>query len=309
MGEPANLMVFGTNGFLGSYVAESFQKKDNVYLCTRSSGNKLLVSSNNLLVKESNWDYESLRGVIHEYQPRVVINAIALTNASVCEKNPELAAQANSEIPEKLAKYTNQVDGRLVHISSDAVFGQYGAFFSENDAPHPTSVYGRTKLNGEEAVRRNDPKHLIIRTNFYGYHNTKPTLFNYFFENFTRNETAIGYKDVIFNPIYVQDLVLGINEFIKSELSGTIHFVGDEVLSKFEFGLRIARKMSLNREISVSSRLLGEIDDRNQRKFDLTLSNEYVKTLYSCAYDVNSGILEALQRAKVNYNELSDSTR
>jgi dTDP-4-dehydrorhamnose reductase len=296
-------IVFGKNGFLGSYLFKHYQHNPNFYFGYKSKGNKLVIESYGLPTKELPWGYEALTMVVHDLNPEVVINAIALTDAKRCEKSPTLAQQANTDIPATLAIASNQVDARIVHISTDAVFGQNGANFKESDEPCPKSVYGKTKLHGEEAVIKYAGKYLIVRTNFYGHHNTKPTLFDYFYSNLLKQRNVEGYTDVVFNPIYVKDLVLGLENFTTQDVQGVLHFVGDEALTKFEFGNRIASQMGTSREL-LMPRAFADLNNEEHRKFDLTLSSEFRGSLFSTVFDVNSGIKDAILDAKADQNEL-----
>ena len=303
MHDTPKTMIFGKNGFLGSYLSKCYQNNPDSYFCFRSTGNKLIIQSKTQPTREFPWSYTALTKVIHELRPEVIINAIALANAKQCEGSPLLAEQANSEIPAVLAIASSQVDARIIQISTDAVFGQTGSHFKETDEPHPKSIYGRTKLQGEKAIIKHAPEHLIIRTNFYGYHKTKPTLFNYFYQNLLQQRRVQGYRDVFFNPIYIKDLVLGIQSFITADSQGILHFVGDEVLSKFDFANKILLQMEGKGEL-LSSEMFGEIETELYRKLDLTLSSGFRKNLYECAFDVNSGIRDAILIAKEDENEI-----
>lgn len=303
MDETPKTIIFGKSGFLGSYLSQYYQNYPNSYFGSRSDDNKLIIQSRTHPTRELPWSYEALTSVIEELHPEVIINAIALANAERCEGSPLLAEQANSEIPAVLAIASSHVDARIVQISTDAVFGQTGSHFRETDEPYPKSVYGRTKMEGERAVIKHAPKHLIIRTNFYGHHKTKPTLFNYFYQNLLLQRRVQGYEDVIFNPVYVKDLIFGIQSFIKTDTQGILHFVGDEVLSKFDFAKNILLQIGGRSEL-LSSQMFGELESELYRKLDLTLSSGFRKSLYECAFDVNSGISDAILKAKVDENEL-----
>lgn len=303
MHETPKTIVFGKNGFLGSYLFLHYKNNPNTYFGSRSKDNKLLIHHGNQVTREFPWSYNSLTEVIHEFYPEVIVNAIALVDAKRCEASPKLAEQANSEIPAVLAKAARGVDARVLQISTDAVFGQSGSFFSEFDDPHPKSIYGKTKFQGERAVIESAPKHLIIRTNFYGYHRLKPTLFNYFYQNLLLESGAQGYVDVLFNPIYVKDLILGIQKFIETEVQGILHFAGDEALSKFDFGNSIS--LLMGEHAGKLSRLsFSEMKGEEYRKLDLTLSSGVRKSHYRCAFDVKSGIRDAILNAKAEENEV-----
>ena len=296
-------MIFGKNGFLGSYLFQHFQKNPNTYFGYRSNENKLIIQNCIHPTKELPWSYEAIASEIHELEPEVVINAIALANAEQCERSPSIAEQANSEIPKVLAIGSCHVGARIIPISTDAVFGQEGSFFREDDEPHPKSIYGRTKLQGELNVLKHAPKHLIVRTNFYGHHKTKPTLFNYFYENLRIQHQADGYENVIFNPVYIKDLVFGIDKFAQRGTQGILHFTGNEVLSKFDFGNEIS--IQLNQQNgTLSNQVFRKMETEFYRKLDLTLSSGARESLYNCAFDINSGIQDAILSAKADEYEL-----
>ena len=303
MRQAPTIIVFGKNGFLGSHLFKFYQNNLNSYFCSRSPDNKLIIQSRTHPTRELPWSYAALAEIIHELHPEVVINSIALANAERCEESPLLAEQANSEIPAALAIASSHVDARIVQISTDAVFGQPGSHFMETEEPYPKSIYGRTKLEGERAVIKHAPKHLIIRTNFYGYHKTKSTLFNYFYQNLLTQRQVQGYKDVLFNPIYIQDLVQGVQRFIETDTQGVLHFVGDEVLSKYDFANKIAIQVGAKGEL-LSSQMFGGLNTELYRKLDLTLSSRIRESLYKCVFDINSGISDAIQKAKAGENEL-----
>ena len=303
MQETPKSIVFGKNGFLGSHLNRFDPKNQNSYFGYKSAQNKLIITNKENPIIELPWSYEALVSVIHKLQPNEIINTIALINAEHCEKSPLLAEQANSEIPAVLATAASQVGATMVQISTDAVFGQVGSHFSENDEPHPISVYGKTKRQGEMAVMALAPKHLIIRTNFYGYHKTKQTLFNYFYQNLLLDRKVHGYEDVIFNPVYVKDLVHGMRKFIDARVQGILHFVGDEVLSKFDFGSRISQEIGQHSG-QLTRQMFQGFETQSHPKLDLTLSSEIRKALYTCTFDIGSGIRDAILDVKADRNEL-----
>ncbi len=108
---------------------------------------------------------EQIVDTILRLQPDVVVNAAAYTAVDRAESEPELARLVNTQAPAAMASACDQVDALLVHYSTDYVFdGASANPYSEDDKPSPKSVYGQTKLEGEEAVRVFAKKHLILRT-------------------------------------------------------------------------------------------------------------------------------------------------
>jgi dTDP-4-dehydrorhamnose reductase len=108
---------------------------------------------------------EQIVDTILRLQPDVVVNAAAYTAVDKAESEPTLARLVNAQAPAAMARACDQVDALLVHYSTDYIFDGSGAKpYREDDKPSPTSVYGQTKLEGEQAVRAFAHKHLILRT-------------------------------------------------------------------------------------------------------------------------------------------------
>jgi len=117
-------------------------------------------------------DFVAVRELIARLQPQVVVNAAAYTAVDKAETDIGAAEQLNARLPGVLAEACQQVGASLVHYSTDYVFdGSGDRPWRENDAIRPLSVYGRTKAEGEAAVRAGCKRHLILRTQWvYGAH-------------------------------------------------------------------------------------------------------------------------------------------
>jgi dTDP-4-dehydrorhamnose reductase len=112
-------------------------------------------------------DLSHLREVIRDLKPRVVVNAAAYTAVDRAEEEMETALAVNAAAPGVLAEETRRLGASLVHFSTDYVFdGEKGGLYQESDTPNPLSVYGRSKLAGEEAIRAAGSAYLIFRTSW-----------------------------------------------------------------------------------------------------------------------------------------------
>ncbi len=112
-------------------------------------------------------DLKSVREAVRELRPDLVVNAAAYTDVDGAEEEPERAARINAEAPRVLAEAARAVGAWLVHYSTDYVFdGTKRAPYTEADAPSPISVYGRTKRDGEKAIRTVGGRHVILRTSW-----------------------------------------------------------------------------------------------------------------------------------------------
>lgn len=115
-------------------------------------------------------DIEGLAQTVRRVRPQVIVNAAAHTAVDKAESEPDLARTLNALAPATLAREAAQLGAWLVHYSTDYVFdGSGSAPWKESDAAAPLSVYGRTKLEGEQALAASGCRHLILRTSWvYG---------------------------------------------------------------------------------------------------------------------------------------------
>ncbi len=180
-------------------------------------------------------------------QPGVVINCAAMAILDECEANPALAERVNAQMPGELAAACRARGARLVHISTDSVFdGQRGGY-TENDAPNPLSIYSRTKLAGEQAVAAANPDALIARVVFYGWSlNGRRSLCEFFYNKLAAGQPAAGFTDVYFCPLQVNDLARTLARMAGLGLSGLYHVVSPDCLSKYDFGVALAREFGFD---------------------------------------------------------------
>ncbi len=175
--------------------------------------------------------------------PELIIHCAALANLEAAEADPDLASQLNSDVPGIIAEIASKQNIQFIHISTDAVFDGQQSAYCEGDNPSPVSVYARTKLEGENAVRDVNPKALIARVNFYGCSLSGSRSLAEFFINALSAKQAIkGFKDVFFRPLYTWHLGDILFEMAERSLQGVYHVLSSELISKYAFGVEIARK-------------------------------------------------------------------
>ena len=188
--------------------------------------------------------------IIDQTRPDWVINCAALAIVDACETDPLRAQKLNTELPAKLAAIVARGGARLLHVSTDAIFDGQRGDYSEADTPNPLSVYGRTKLEGELAVADANPDAIIARVNFYGWSlSGKRSLSEFFFYNLESSKQLMGFTDVYFCPLLVNDLAQILIKMLQYELSGLYHVVSSEFISKYDFGVALAREFELEENL------------------------------------------------------------
>jgi dTDP-4-dehydrorhamnose reductase len=112
-------------------------------------------------------DLKRLREVVRKEAPRIIVNAAAYTAVDRAESEPDLAYRINAEAPALLAEEARQIGALFVHYSTDYVFdGSKQEPYEEDDTTNPLNVYGRTKLEGEQAIRGAGGDYLVLRTSW-----------------------------------------------------------------------------------------------------------------------------------------------
>ncbi|MDE6198076.1 MAG: dTDP-4-dehydrorhamnose reductase [Muribaculaceae bacterium] len=160
MSKPRKILITGSAGQLGSELSALMQ--DDSAFCVTSAPHRMLD-----VTSEASW-----RQVLQAVRPDIVVNCAAYTAVDRAESDADAATAVNATAPGILAR-TAPEGTRIIHISTDYVFdGAADRPYTEDDAPAPLSVYGRTKLLGERALLSERPDSMVIRTGWlYSAHN------------------------------------------------------------------------------------------------------------------------------------------
>jgi dTDP-4-dehydrorhamnose reductase len=150
------ILITGRNGQVGDALVQTLQSIGEVIAVDRSQLDLM--------------NLDAVRTVMRELQPAIVINAAAYTAVDAAESDEAMAFRINAEAPRVLAEEAERVGAALIHYSTDYVFdGSKDGAWLEDDVPAPLSVYGRSKLAGEQAIADVGGAHLILRTSWvYG---------------------------------------------------------------------------------------------------------------------------------------------
>ncbi|MCR5887192.1 dTDP-4-dehydrorhamnose reductase [Hymenobacter sp. J193] len=222
-------LVFGGGGQLGQclqYVAQQRNLADIVFLPEEQA---------NIL------DPGALRETFARYQPAYIINCAAYTAVDKAEDEVDLARRVNRDGAENLARLCGEFGATLLHISTDFVFaGTSNQPLSETDEAAPISVYGLTKLEGEEVIPRHTSQYFILRTSW---------LYSEYAGNFVKTMLRFGREreemrviwDQLGTPTYAIDLAGCLLHIIESGSTayGLYHYSNEGVTSWYDFAAAI----------------------------------------------------------------------
>ncbi len=153
------ILLTGSTGQVGWELQRTLMSVGKVIAVGRE------VSAPGLLMDLSQPD--TIRHVIREVQPDLIVNPAAYTAVDKAETEPELAMTVNGTSPGVIAEEAKRVGAAVIHYSTDYVFnGSQALPYTEQDEPDPQNIYGKTKLAGEKAIQAVDVPHLILRTSW-----------------------------------------------------------------------------------------------------------------------------------------------
>ena len=227
-----NILVTGANGQLGN----------EMRIVSRGSADNYIFTD---VAELDITDLEAVRCMVAEKNVKAIVNCAAYTNVDKAEEDVEFCELLNAKAVENLAVAMKEVDGLLVHVSTDYVFGgdPYNTPCTEDKKGTPTGVYGLSKLHGEQNIQRVGCHHLILRTAW---------LYSEFGKNFVKTMLALTASkpqlkvvfDQVGTPTYAYDLAAAIFDILENRKydgnDGIYHYSNEGVCSWYDFTKMIA---------------------------------------------------------------------
>jgi dTDP-4-dehydrorhamnose reductase len=218
--------VTGANGLIGSHVVRLAPPNWRVIALTRES----LDIANSTAVS-SRFNLE---------RPALIIHCAAVSRASDCEANPQLAWRVNCKATKYLAEVARDIP--LLFLSTDLVFDGDKGLYTEADAVNPLTIYAKTKVAAESAVLSN-PRHIVVRTSLNG--GSSPTGDRSFTEHLVNTWKASGtptlFDDEFRSPIFAHVTARALWEIAMCGGGGLFHVGGSERISRYDAGLVLAQ--------------------------------------------------------------------
>ena len=195
-------------------------------------------------------DKKAVSDFIGKHKPDAVINCAAMTNVDGCETQIEVAMKANAIGPRNLAIACKENGAKLLHISTDYVFGGTGTVpYREWDICNPQSVYGASKYLGEQYVREFCDKYFIVRTSW---------LYGYIGKNFVKTMVRLGkthdsikvVNDQRGNPTNAEDLAHHLLKLAVCEEYGVYHCTGEGECTWYDFACEIMKEFGIDCKVN-----------------------------------------------------------
>jgi dTDP-4-dehydrorhamnose reductase len=192
-------------------------------------------------------DEEALLRALDHLRPQVVVHAAAIGRADHCQERPDEAERVNARLPGAVARLCRESGLRLVALSTDLVLPGDRAFAREDDLPGPRSVYGRTKLAGEEAVLAAFPEAAVARVALVlgRGHGPRGTSTESVAWALRERRAVRLFTDEHRTPVDAESLADALLRLLERGGAGRYHLGGPERLSRYELGCRVARALGL----------------------------------------------------------------
>ncbi len=311
-------LVTGASGFLGAHVvaaalarARTSATLSEPYgppVFAQSRGSSLLVPRFGGGPRDAaEWlEFDFLEfdagALLDELAPTEVIHCAALSSAAACEANPGAAMRLHRETSRRIASWCAEKGAKLVHVSTDLVFGAEDApatGFTEDSDTGPVSVYGRTKLEAEWAVLEAAPTASVARLPLlYGNSGGRGLgASDSILESVEAGVSPKLFVDEWRTPLEVSNAAEALVELLEFESGGPVHLAGPDRINRYVFGIQVLRAMGLS-EPEAHGELEGvsqaQVDTGAPRSrdvsLDATLASEHLETKLL-------GVVQGLERA------------
>ena len=294
----SRILLTGADGQVGREIRNQASQCDFEIICLNK--NELDITSQ-----------ESLRLNINKYLPSIIVNAAAFTSVDLAEEEKSLSQKINAEGPFNISKLCESKGILLVHLSTDYVFNgnKYGPY-EENEKEDPINHYGKTKYDGEKAIRSSLCKHIIIRTSW---------VFGVNGNNFPKTIIGLSQKlkklkiinDTLGSPTSARSIarlviIICKQYFQKGSLEyGIYHFTNQPQVSWHDFALsvlEVSQKVGLLDEVpEVTGISSEEYESKSLKPKNSVLSNSKVTSVFDIKIDHwKDELLYTLQGIKDN---------
>ncbi|MDB5901794.1 MAG: NAD(P)-dependent oxidoreductase [Betaproteobacteria bacterium] len=239
---------------------------------------------------------DTLTSALQRLAPDLVIHTAGLTSVDECERDPERSTHVNAALARNVALAAAAAGARLVHISTDHLFAGTRAFYTEAAQPEPLNAYARSKLLAEQWVAQVHPDALIVRTNFFGWgHAHRQSFSDWLYYGLDEGRELTLFDDAWFTPIHADTLAHACHALVDTGASGIYNVVGDERVSKYAFGAKLADTCGFSGALLLHGKIAAARLSA-ARPPDMSLDNSKARARLGTAFGSVADFLSLLQQ-------------
>jgi len=264
------VFILGGSGFVGSNLVRHFSPDYEVFYSYCSTPRPEIQSSSTAVQLDIR-DESAVQKVISEIVPAFAIHAAGVKNVPACEVNPEWAFAINSEGSQNVARACSKFGAWMLYLSTDLVFECDRGTYREDEIPAPTTVYGRSKLAGEEMVLAETDDLTICRSG--GLYGRSSPLLAWVAGELGAGRKVQAYTDVLNTPTYCVNLAEMLEIAMQKRLAGTLHMTGPDRASRYTLFATFAGIFGYDVEL-LEATAAGENRQKLMLQADASLSGD-----------------------------------
>ena len=241
-------------------------------------------------------DKSELKYIFKELSPDCIINCAALTNVDFCEQNKSNSYEVNVNGVKNIISCTKN-NTKIIHISTDYVFSGNRNIYKESDIPNPVSYYGKNKLESENILRSSNRNYLIIRPSVI-FGNTGNNFYVWVRDSLKNNKDISVVTDQISNPTWSWSLSEAIYKSILSNITGLFHYAGEEIISRYDFAVKIAKVHGFNTD-RITPIKTSNLNQQAKRPLYSALDNSKIKKIIDVEHPSLDYILKIISSNQI----------
>jgi len=254
MSKKQTILITGASGFIGGHLIQLATRLGYSVYGTKNTTDAI-EQEDAQVVSLDITNAVSAQKVIEKIKPQVIIHAAAISNAEYCFKNPQEAYSVNVSGTKNIAQIAQKIGAHLIYVSTDLVFDGMKGNYNEEDIPTPTTVYGKTKFEGEKIVHEVNENFTITRLSWvYGKSaNHAANFLEKMLCALKQNENIKLFFDEYRSPVFVVDACNALLALSQSKSKGIFHIAGPERMSRLDFGLIAAEIFKIDNSLIIPS--------------------------------------------------------
>ena len=292
-------LIIGANGFLGCICLQFFNKN---YEVVAADIENTCLPLNTKFVHFDLTKLTNIREVLNRETPELVVLLAAMTDVDKCELYPKMAFAVNRDGPQIVAQVCHAIGARLIFISTDFVFdGQKRGKYLESDAPNPISIYGRSKLEAEQAILQAGCDVLICRTAvLYGWPlpAQRDNFASWLVKSLSAGQRVRIVSSQYNTPTFADNLAECLSKMTRFSGSQIYHTVGSTGLSRYTFAMKLTGIFDFPPDLVES---IETFPQKAQRPPYACLSNEKAAQDFSIHFaTVEEGLMAMKKTRKID---------
>ena len=245
------ICILGSNGLLGGVLSVRLrEKKNKLFLISKSIPKQ---KKNNFYSLDIN-NKKKLEKLLVSIKPDIIINCVAYTDVTRCEKYKKKAIRINSELLKNLLNVLNKINlkAHIIHISTDQVYNNVVGRINKEKDINLSNYYSVSKFKGEKILKKYKKK-TILRTNFFGRSekSMKKSFSEMIFNSYHKKRFIKLPYNIFFNPVSFKTIIKVIKIIIKNKIYGIYNLGSNGIISKYKFAELMLKKKKLNKSFLI----------------------------------------------------------